>query len=204
MKFVPLLLANVARCKLRTAIAVCFFVPTLFLFGIALGSHGVFNNEVHSRFSSLVVGALIVTPVLVLHRLLLISVRERTVELGLLKAIGYSDAFILLLVMAEAELIALASAILAVLCAVLFGFHHLQNGARFSQFTSTPFTGILLVAMFQGSVAGLAPAFRAIRLDPVQVLRSARSRKAKVIAFDSIGHIHETKKSENRPFSARR
>jgi putative ABC transport system permease protein len=102
-----------------------------------------------------------------------IAVAERTVEIGLLRALGAPRRQVLSLFLAE-----------AILLAAVGGFSGLALGYALAQLlhalfpalpVSTPWLYALLaelIAVSVGLVAGVAPAGRASRLDPVEALRA--------------------------------
>ena len=109
---------------------------------------------------------------------MIMSVRERTREIGLKKAVGASDGAIVGEYLLEAAMmgllggifgIVLGSILAQVLNAVLF---ETLSGAAL--FVITPrLVGLTMTfAVAIGGVAGLYPAWSASRLDPVQALRS--------------------------------
>ncbi|HXN25354.1 MAG TPA: FtsX-like permease family protein [Candidatus Dormibacteraeota bacterium] len=114
------------------------------------------------------------TLLLVTGNTMAISVRERTAELGVLKAVGYSDRFVLLLVLVEVLLIAavggviglgLATLAMPVLNTVLTGLLPYVILSKGTLLTGLGF------ALFIGTISGLLPALGAMRLRVVDALR---------------------------------
>ena len=102
-----------------------------------------------------------------------IAVRERTAEIGLLRALGASRGSILLLFLLEATMLAGlgGGAGLAVGAALAWLIHALLPLLP----VHTPWTFVLLaelLSMAIGVVAGILPARQAAGLDPVEALRS--------------------------------
>ena len=101
------------------------------------------------------------------------SVRERMSELGVMKAIGFSDAMVLGIILAESCLIAIVGgAIGLTLGRALVGMGDPTNGAL-PVFFFPPddfIVGIALVVLL-GIVSGLLPALQAMRLNTVEALR---------------------------------
>ena len=118
-------------------------------------------------------GVVFFTLLLVTGNTMAIAVRERTPELAILKALGYSDTFVLLYVLAESLSIALLGGIIGIGAAkiiTLFGspipsvlplFYLPLNQLGFG----------IIVALVIGTLAGLLPAVAASRLRVVDALR---------------------------------
>jgi putative ABC transport system permease protein len=109
---------------------------------------------------------------------MIMSVSERTPEIGLKKAIGASDLDIVKEYVTEATMIGLIGGLVGI--ALGTGLANLLN-VTVSQslggtdlFTVTPrlVVGALVFAVLLGAGAGLYPAWSAARLDPVKALRS--------------------------------
>ncbi|GAA4336654.1 ABC transporter permease [Flaviaesturariibacter amylovorans] len=106
-----------------------------------------------------------------LMNIMLVSVTERTKEVGLVKAIGGKSRTVRLQFLIEAVIISVLGALLGILLGVLVG-----NG--FSIVLETGFVvpwdwvgyGILICS-FVGLAAGLYPAVKAGRLNPIEALR---------------------------------
>lgn len=115
---------------------------------------------------------------------MIMSVFERTKEIGVMKAVGARNVNILSLFITEAGLIGFLGGLLAVFVSLLLmlGIERLLvnnilprlNVEGISQIFITPLWLIVvtvLVSTLVGILAGLYPAFRASRLDPVKALR---------------------------------
>jgi putative ABC transport system permease protein len=103
-----------------------------------------------------------------------ISVRERINELGVLKAIGFSDRSILFFVLAESLVIALIGGVvglgLALLAVPLLGAA--LNGLLPALVLSPAILSLgLLVAVLVGAISGLLPGIGAMRMRVVNALR---------------------------------
>lgn len=100
---------------------------------------------------------------------LLLSVYERTHEIGLLRAIGMSRRQVGSSVCWEAVLIALIGTVLGLTMAVLFGWAVVRaladQGARVFSIPVSGLVSIVVLAALAGLAAALYPAFRASRLD---------------------------------------
>jgi putative ABC transport system permease protein len=100
-------------------------------------------------------------------------VRERIGELAVLKAVGFSDRFIMFFVLGESLLIAAIGGVLGLgLCKLFTLGGDPTHG--FLPFFSLPATAILLgiaLAFAVGILAGILPATTAMRLRVVDALR---------------------------------
>jgi putative ABC transport system permease protein len=118
-------------------------------------------------------GVVFFTLLLVTGNTMAIAVRERTGELGVLKAMGYSDRFVLLLVLGESVLIAAVGGGLGLILAKLFTLQGDPTGGLLPYFY-LPGRAILTgaaVALMVGAVSGVLPALGAMRLRVVDALR---------------------------------
>jgi putative ABC transport system permease protein len=106
-----------------------------------------------------------------LMNIMLVSVTERTKEVGLIKAIGGKSKAVRQQFLSEAVLISIMGAVFGILLGVLVG-------NMFSMVLKTGFVvpwrwvffGILLCTVV-GLVAGLYPALKAGKLNPIEALR---------------------------------
>jgi putative ABC transport system permease protein len=101
------------------------------------------------------------------------AVRERTGELAVLKALGYSDGFVVALVLIESCLIALAGGLLGLAGAKLLTLGGDPTGGLLAVFylpTGAVLVGLAL-ALAVGVAAALQPAASARRLQVVEALR---------------------------------
>lgn len=102
-----------------------------------------------------------------------IAVAERTVEIGLLRALGAPRRQVLTLFLAEATLLAAAGGLSGL--ALGYASAQLLHALFPALPVSTPWIYALLaelIAVSVGLAAGVAPAGRAARLDPVEALRA--------------------------------
>jgi putative ABC transport system permease protein len=118
---------------------------------------------------SLVVGGLGIM------NIMLVSVTERTREIGIRKAIGAKRVDILLQFLVEAFVVTLIGGILGVLGGYIATHvaDYFDIGGSDNHYTITPVWVLvgLLVSAATGIVAGVYPAWRASRLDPIEALR---------------------------------
>ncbi|HJS59484.1 MAG TPA: FtsX-like permease family protein [Vicinamibacteria bacterium] len=124
------------------------------------------------EFLIMVIGTIVLfTLLLVTGNTMAISVRERTNELAVLKAIGYSDRFVLGLVLAESVIIAALGGGLGLLAGRAITARDLTNGIILMYLPPTAAVIGVLVAVGTGLLAGLLPALSAMRLGVVDALR---------------------------------
>lgn len=114
---------------------------------------------------------------------MIMSILERTREIGIMKAIGAEDREIKLIFFIEASVIGFAGGVMGSLCA--WGIDALANrlaykfilkpqGATYVDFFALPpylWAGAIVFAVLISIVAALYPAARAARIDPVRALR---------------------------------
>lgn len=118
-------------------------------------------------------GVVFFTLLLVTGNTMAIAVRERTAELAVLKAVGYSDRFVLALVLVESVSIAAVGGGLGILLAkglTLLGDPTHGMLPFFYLPTKAMFTGVA-VALLVGIASGILPAIGAMRLRVVNALR---------------------------------
>ncbi|HEX7077709.1 MAG TPA: ABC transporter permease [Candidatus Eisenbacteria bacterium] len=106
---------------------------------------------------------------------MLVSVSERTAEVGLFKAIGAKRAQILGVFLAEAFLLSLLGAVAGILVGAAVTFAAAGLWPALPLRPSAPWIGaVLLLALGAGGVFGLLPARRASRLDAAEALRASK------------------------------
>jgi putative ABC transport system permease protein len=121
-------------------------------------------------------GVVFFTLLLVTGNTMAISVRERTSELGVLKAIGFTDRSVLFLVLAESLAIALFGGALGLALAILAipGISAALTGLLPPLLLSKPLLLLGLgFAIFVGAASGLLPGIGAMRMRVVNALRRA-------------------------------
>lgn len=102
------------------------------------------------------------------------SVRERTREIGIFRAIGFRKAHITVIIMLEGALVSLAGGVLGHVSGMLAARYAgpLLSGLEFSvPWRPGLFAAAVLLALATGIVACIFPARQAARLDPVEALR---------------------------------
>jgi len=122
---------------------------------------------------SLIVGAIGIANTMVMN------VTERTREIGVLKATGASNAQVMKIFIADAALLGVAGGLAGVLLGVLISMginaaaaHYLGEGVLTTTVTPALAAFALAFSLIIGVVAGIYPAYRAVKLDPVEALRA--------------------------------
>lgn len=127
------------------------------------------------RFLILSIGMVVFfTLLLVTGNTMAISVRERTSELAVFKAIGYSDRVVLFFVLAESLIIAIVGGVFGLVLAVIAmpGLALALNGLLPSLVLAPSVLGIgMVAALLVGVASGLLPGLGAMHLRVVNALR---------------------------------
>jgi putative ABC transport system permease protein len=124
------------------------------------------------EFLILAIGSIVFfTLLLVTGNTMAIAVRERTNELAVLKAIGYSDRFVLGLVLAESLVIALIGGGLGLWLAHGLVAKDLTRGILLMYLPGSAVAAGVAVTVGTGLLAGLLPALSAMRLSVVDAIR---------------------------------
>jgi putative ABC transport system permease protein len=136
-------------------------------------------NQV-SRTLTILLGAIAGISLIVggigIMNIMLVSVIERTREIGIRKAVGANSRMILLQFVVEAVIVTVAGGALGVIIGVLAA--RLANGQDFgtgsvvnTQVTGTSIIVASSVSVLIGLFFGIYPAYQASRLDPIEALR---------------------------------
>jgi putative ABC transport system permease protein len=107
---------------------------------------------------------------------MIMSVYERTREIGVLKAVGWTDRRILGMILGESIVLTLIAFVVGTIIAVvgvevLLNFSSSVGGIIKPSFAIDIFLRAFVVAFLVGVIGGLYPAYRASRLSPTEALR---------------------------------
>ena len=138
-----------------------------------------FNKAFAAQFGdialivTLVVGAAFVTILMIVGNTMVMAIRERTREIGVMKSLGFPARRILLLVLGESLLLSFAGGIpgiaVATLAVGLLG-HALGDFVQGLTMTPAIFGTALALMAGLGLCTGIVPAWKAMRLDIVTAL----------------------------------
>ncbi len=119
----------------------------------------------------LVPGIALVVGAIVIMNIMLVSVTERTKEIGIRKSLGARRADILKQFLLEAVTLATFGGAIGILLAWVIG--KAVTAAFFPTYLSlAAILGALAVSGGAGAISGLIPAWKAARLDPIEALRA--------------------------------
>ena len=121
----------------------------------------------------LVGGVVFFTLLLITGSNMAMSIRERTVETGIMKTLGFSGARILFMILAESLIIAIIGGGIGLILAGIFAMRGDPTGGLLPAFYLSPKNiGLgLIVAILTGLAAGIIPAVQSMRLKIVDALR---------------------------------
>jgi putative ABC transport system permease protein len=120
--------------------------------------------------------AVVLTMLLVSANTMMMSARERTREMGILKAIGFSDGHVALLMVGEAMAICLLGALIGAggtwLMVNGLGFNPKPDFFPIFKMPTESLYAALGIAAGTGLVSGIVPAIAGMRLKATEALRS--------------------------------
>jgi putative ABC transport system permease protein len=118
---------------------------------------------------AIIVGGVVVTNTMVM------TVMERTREIGTLRALGWRQSRVLWMVLSESLLLSLIAAGLGFLVALAFtaGLKTIPGYGSIITASYTPavLAQGIIISLFLGTIGGIYPAWHASRLRPVEALR---------------------------------
>lgn len=130
------------------------------------------ENTLYFRLAAVGIGLItLVGAAIGLMNIMLVSVTERTREIGISKAIGATRQNILIQFLTEAVLISLMGGIFGIILGVLIGniVTYLMGGSFLLPWMWI--TIAFITCTLVGLISGLYPALKAARLDPIESLR---------------------------------
>jgi ABC-type antimicrobial peptide transport system permease subunit len=112
---------------------------------------------------------------LVMMNTMLMSVFERTREIGVLRALGWRRGRVIRMIIGEAFLLSIVGGIVGTLLGMgmTYALNQLPALYGFMENAITPglFVQAMVTALFLGAAGGIYPAWRAARLQPVEAMR---------------------------------
>lgn len=130
------------------------------------------ENTTYFRFAAIGIGLITLLGAAIgLMNIMLVSVTERTREIGICKALGATRKNIMIQFLTEAVVICQMGGLLGIVLGVLIGnvVTILMDGSFL--FPWAWVTMAIITCMFVGLISGLYPALKAARLDPIESLR---------------------------------
>jgi putative ABC transport system permease protein len=134
-------------------------------------------GQINDMTGSIRIGALVVSIIALLAagvgimNIMLVSVTERTREIGIRKAVGARKSVILLQFLTEAIILCALGGMLGIALGVGIGNF---VGSFLSAETAIPFDWVLIglsLCVTVGLIFGTYPAYKAANLDPIEALR---------------------------------
>ncbi len=132
-------------------------------------TNGIF--DLIKSFSQVISFIMLFVGAIVILLIMLITVTERTREIGIRKSIGASPNHIRTQFVIEAVVLSWAGSVLGILVGFLLGFL-VKAGIDITPiYTINTLLVVMIISTLVGTFGGLYPAFRASNLDPVEALR---------------------------------
>jgi putative ABC transport system permease protein len=104
--------------------------------------------------------------------IMFVSVKERTSQIGVQKALGARSSFILMQFLVESILLSLSGGVLGLLV-VFFGLLIVNNAFDLDiVLSSSNVILALTISLLIGLISGFVPSYTASQLDPVEAMRS--------------------------------
>ena len=104
---------------------------------------------------------------------MIMSVMERKKEIGIMKAIGATNKFVLTQVLIESVIITLIGGLLGIIVGIMgsYSLRFISSGLASAKVTPALILGGTSFAAFLGLIGGLYPAWQASKLNPIEALR---------------------------------
>ncbi|MCB9252861.1 MAG: ABC transporter permease [Flavobacteriales bacterium] len=144
----------------------------------ALNKMTMFSNQLDSTFVTIdivswVLGLFsLIVGMFGIANIMFVSVKERTPIIGVQKALGAKNSFILIQFLYESIVLSIIGGAIGILLAWLVSISVAGNLDFPIHFDANSFLTGISLSMFTGIIAGLLPAIRASKLDPVEAIRS--------------------------------
>ena len=127
-------------------------------------------------FLDMIIAMVIIVSAILIMVVMMMSVKEKTREIGTMRALGTSRRRILLLIFYESLIISVLGGIIGIILIIpLYDlFIYLAGGGALGYIYSIPLSILLevaIVVLFIGSFSGLIPAYQAMRISPIEALR---------------------------------
>jgi putative ABC transport system permease protein len=124
-----------------------------------------------TRFVTAIAVIALVVAAIGIANIMLVSVTERTREIGIMKAVGAQNRDVMGLFLAEATVLGSVGAVLGLPLGIAVSY----GATAYAEVAFTPAYGwfaiAVVVGILVGVVAGLYPAWRAASVDPIEALR---------------------------------
>jgi putative ABC transport system permease protein len=138
--------------------------------------------QVFEGFSTMVIIITAVVALLFIATVMMISVRERTREFGVLKAIGISNSTIFKMVLTESVILCIIASLAGLVIGIIGSGildeyirstqDFIPHGLSITKVTPSLIVQIIIIALVIGITAGLLPAYWAGKLNPADTLRT--------------------------------
>ncbi|GAA0674103.1 ABC transporter permease [Natronoarchaeum mannanilyticum] len=131
-------------------------------------------REVIGTFTGFVAGIAVISLIVGavgIANIMLVSVTERTREIGIMKAVGARRRDVLQLFLVESVLLGIAGAVLGTVVGLAGGYVATDYLDLSLTFAPEWFAAAVVVGVGVGVLAGLYPAWNAARVDPIEALR---------------------------------